>query len=208
MKSSLYKYVEFFIIFIVIPISFVLDYHVWVKMIIGFFGFIYVVFVLLKIEKNCFEISKHLDWKLFWKQTLFKLVIIAFITTLFVLFTDSKSLFNVLLNKPIKWLILIFIYTFFSVYPQELIYRTFYFQRYKVLFKNEKLFLFVNAILFSMAHLFFRNTLVLVMTFLGGLLFAFTFHKTKSTVLVSIEHAIYGCWRFTVGMGDMLGFPS
>ena len=208
MKSSLYKYVEFFIIFIVIPISFVLDYHVWVKMIIGFFGFIYVVFVLLKIEKNCFEISKHLDWKLFWKQTLFKLVIIAFITTLFVLFTDSKSLFNVLLNKPIKWLILIFIYTFFSVYPQELIYRTFYFQRYKVLFKNEKLFLFVNAILFSMAHLFFRNTLVLVMTFFGGLLFAFTFHKTKSTVLVSIEHAIYGCWLFTVGMGEMLGFPS
>jgi membrane protease YdiL (CAAX protease family) len=208
MKNSLYKYVEFFIIFIVIPISFVLDYHVWVKMIIGFFGFLYVIFVLLKIEKNCFEISKHLDWKLFWKQTLFKLVIIAFITTLFVLFTDSKSLFNVLLNKPIKWLILIFIYTFFSVYPQELIYRTFYFQRYKVLFKNEKLFLFVNAILFSMAHLFFRNTLVLVMTFLGGLLFAFTFHKTKSTLLVSIEHAIYGCWLFTVGMGEMLGFPS
>ena len=48
----------------------------------------------------------------------------------------------------------------------------------------------------------------MVLTFLGGLIFAITYYKTKSTLLVSIEHAIYGCWLFTVGMGDMLGFPS
>jgi CAAX protease family protein len=70
------------------------------------------------------------------------------------------------------------------------------------------LLLFVNAIVFSLGHIFFRNTLVLVLTFFGGLLFAYTFSKTKSTLLVSIEHAIYGCWLFTVGMGSMLGFPS
>ena len=97
---------------------------------------------------------------------------------------------------------------FFSVYPQELIYRAFFFQRYKNLFSNDKLFIFVNAVIFSLAHLFFKNTLVIVLTFLGGLLFAITFNKTKSTLLVSIEHAIYGCWLFTVGMGNMLGFPS
>jgi membrane protease YdiL (CAAX protease family) len=66
----------------------------------------------------------------------------------------------------------------------------------------------MNAIFFSLGHLFFKNTLVIVLTFLGGLLFAFTFNKTKSTLLVSIEHAIYGCWLFSVGMGSMLGFPS
>jgi hypothetical protein len=48
----------------------------------------------------------------------------------------------------------------------------------------------------------------MILTFIGGILFAFTFKKTKSTLLVSIEHAIYGCWLFTVGMGEMLGFPS
>lgn len=62
--------------------------------------------------------------------------------------------------------------------------------------------------MFSLGHIFFRNTLVLVLTFFGGLLFAITYSKTKSTLLVSIEHAIYGSWLFTVGMGDMLGFPS
>jgi len=48
----------------------------------------------------------------------------------------------------------------------------------------------------------------MILTFVGGILFALTFQKTKSTLLVSIEHAIYGCWLFTVGMGEMLGFPS
>ena len=76
------------------------------------------------------------------------------------------------------------------------------------LFTNKRLFIFINAILFALGHLFFRNTLVLFLTFLGGLLFAITFNKTNSTILVSIEHAIYGCWLFTVGMGEMLGFPA
>ena len=70
------------------------------------------------------------------------------------------------------------------------------------------LFLMVNAAVFSLAHIFFKNTLVMLLTFVGGLLFALTFKKTKSTLLVTIEHAIYGCWLFTVGMGEMLGFPS
>ncbi|MEM5566908.1 CPBP family intramembrane glutamic endopeptidase [Psychroserpens sp. AS72] len=97
---------------------------------------------------------------------------------------------------------------FFSVYPQELIYRTFFFQRYQMLFKSQTLFILINATLFSLAHLFFKNGLVMILTFIGGLLFALTFKKTKSTLLVSIEHAIYGSWLFTVGMGEMLGFPS
>ena len=188
--------------------SFTLDYLIWIKLIIGFLGFLYVIFVLLKIEGNTFKIAENLNWNQFWKATTVKLFAIIMVTTLFVWFTDKESLFNVLLNQPFKWFVVLFIYSVFSVYPQELIYRTLYFQRYKDLFKNENLFIFLNAIVFSLAHLFFRNTLVLLFTFLGGLLFALTYQKTKSTLLVSIEHAIYGCWLFTVGMGDMLGFPS
>jgi membrane protease YdiL (CAAX protease family) len=65
----------------------------------------------------------------------------------------------------------------------------------------------INAALFSLAHVFFKNALVMLLTFTGGILFALTFRKTKSTLLVSIEHSIYGCWLFTVGMGEILGFP-
>lgn len=130
------------------------------------------------------------------------------LTTAFVWLTNKELLFYVVLNKPLLWLFILFIYSFFSVYPQELLFRTFFFKRYKVLFKISIVLIFVNGFLVAIAHLLFKNTLVLVLTFLGGLMFAFSFNKNQSTLLVSIEHAVYGSWLFTVGMGNMLGFPS
>ena len=208
MNSTKYKLIELFSIFVLVPVSFVLSFPIWIKMLLGVFGFVYVVFILLKAEKNKFKMAPNLNWKLFWKQTALKLVAIAIITTGYMWFVDTDNLYVVILNKPLLWVMILFIYSFFSVYPQELIFRTFFFQRYQALFKDQYLFLVLNAALFSLAHLFFQNTLVMFLTFVGGLLFAFTFNKTKSTLLVTIEHAIYGCWLFTVGMGAMLGFPS
>ena len=208
MSSALYKLSEFFIIFIGIPVAFTFSFNAWIKLSIGLIGFVYVVVVLLMTEKFKFKIAPDLNWKSFFKKTFLKLILIALITYLFVFFNDKDALFNVMTTKPKLWVIILFVYSFFSVYPQELIYRTFFFQRYKELISNKKLFIFINAIVFSLGHIFFRNTLVLLLTFFGGLLFAFTYSKTKSTLLVSIEHAIYGLWLFTVGMGDMLGFPS
>ncbi len=208
MRSNSYKLLEFFIIFILAPISLVLEFPIWIKLAIGLLGFTYIVFVLLRIEKKRFKIAKNLNWPSFWKRTFLHLLIIIVITITYVWFTDRSQLFIVMLEKSKLWLFILFFYSLFSVYPQELIYRTFFFQRYETLFKSKNLLLFVNAIVFSLAHIFFRNTLVLLLTFIGGALFALTFYKTKSTLLVSIEHAIYGCWLFTVGMGEMLGFPS
>ena len=208
MKSTPYKLVELFIIFIGFPICFVFDFPIWIKMLMGGTGFLYILFVLIHIEKNKFKIGPNLNWKTFWKETVIKLTAIAFLTIIFVWVTDNETLFNVLIHKPKLWIMILFIYSLFSVYPQELIYRTFFFQRYAELFKSNHLLIFINAVVFSLGHIFFRNTLVLALTFLGGLMFAISFNKTKSTLMVSVEHAIYGCWLFTVGMGDMLGFPS
>lgn len=208
MQSISYRLTEFFIIFIGIPVSFALDYPFLIKLIIGFFGFIYVLFVLLRIEKNKFKIAPNLDWKGFFNRVILQLIGIAILTITYMWFVDKPNIFIVVLNKPLLWLMIIFVYSFFSVYPQELIYRTFFFQRYQSLFKSEKLFILLNATVFSLAHIFFRNGLVLLLTFVGGILFALTFKKTKSTLMVTVEHAIYGSWLFTVGMGSMLGFPS
>ncbi len=207
-RSTTYKLSEFLVLFVLFPIVVAIDFPIWIKFLIGFFGFLYVIYVLLKVEKKSIKISKTINWKSFWRTTLLKLMFIALVTVLFVWLTDKTQLFIVLKTKPLLWVVILFVYSVLSVYPQELIYRTFFFQRYRILVSNEKLFIFINAIIFSLGHLFFRNTLVIILTFLGGLLFAFTFKKTKSTLLVTIEHAIYGCWLFTVGMGTMLGFPS
>ncbi|WP_047546814.1 CPBP family intramembrane glutamic endopeptidase [Psychroserpens sp. Hel_I_66] len=208
MQSNVYKLTEFFIIFILVPLSFSITYPLAIKMGIGIFGFMYVLFVLLRVEKNKFKIAPHLNWSMFFKYTFVQLIGIAIVTTLYMWFLDKPNLYVVVLNKPLLWLFILFVYSVFSVYPQELIYRTFFFQRYQSLFKNDTLFIVLNATLFSLAHLFFGNVLVMFLTFIGGILFAITYKRTKSTLLVTIEHAIYGCWLFTVGMGSMLGFPS
>jgi uncharacterized protein len=208
MSTIIYRWMEFLILFIVVPVSFVFKYPMVIKMAIGIFGFLYIIYVILKVENVAFKLSKQIDWKLFWKQTLIKFIVIAVITTLFVYFTNKLLLFHVVINKPLLWVFILFIYTFLLVYPQELIYRTLYFKRYEDLFKNKNILILANAIVFSLAHVFFKNGLVLLLTFFGGLLFATTYYKTQSTILTSIEHAIYGCWLFTIGVGGMLGFPS
>ena len=208
MQSNRYKFLELLLIFILIPISFAFNYSSILKLIIGVLGFSYITYLLFKVEKIKLKIKKNINWKSFWISTVLKFLIITIITIFFVWFTDKGNLFTVVLNKPKLWVLILLFYSLFSVYPQELIYRTFFFKRYQSIFKNEKVFIIINAILFSMAHLLFKNTLVLILTFIGGILFAITFKNTKSTLLVSIEHSIYGCWLFTVGMGSMLGFPS
>ena len=208
MQSIRYRLVEFFVVFILIPISFVFSFQLWVKLAIGISGFIYVIYVLLKVENNKFKIRQHINWTQFWQRTAIKFLIIALVTIGYMYIVDYDNLFVVVRFKPMLWAIILFVYSVFSVYPQELVYRTFFFQRYESLFRSNALFIMVNAALFSLAHIFFKNTLVMILTFIGGILFALTFKKTKSTLLVSIEHAIYGCWLFTVGMGEMLGFPN
>jgi membrane protease YdiL (CAAX protease family) len=206
--TRLYKFFEFIILFIALPVSFYFDYSPYVKASLLLLGFFYVVWMLVKVEKQKFKINKLLNWKQFWRRTLVLLTVISILTIIYMLYTDAENLFVVPRTKPLLWVVILFTYSFLSVYPQELIFRTFFFLRYESFIRNKYLFVFINAIVFCTAHLLFKNNLVLLLTFLGGILFGLTFQKTRSTLLVSIEHAIYGSWLFTVGMGSMLGFPS
>lgn len=207
-KDPRFKLVELLLLFVVFPASFALDYALWIKMGIGITGFIYILWILFRFERISFLTLPNLNWKPFWKRVLLTFPWVIITTTLYVWYFDAPELFYVPFHRPILFVIILLVYSVFSVWPQEILYRTFFFKRYGFFFKNEKWLVFVNAILFSLAHLFFRNTLVIVLTFIGGLLFGFTYLKFKSTTLVTIEHALYGNWLFTVGMGSMLGFPT
>lgn len=208
MQSANYKLLEFFLLFVLFPSTLPLSYPIWIKGVIGLLGFVYVVWVLVRFEKVGFFYSEKLNWISFWKRIAILFPVIMILTTGYVWLVAPQHLFFVPLRNPILFLIILMVYSVLSVWPQEVLYRTFFFKRYEVLFKSKEQLVFVNAIVFCLAHLFFRNTLVLILTFIGGILFALTFLKFRSTLAVSIEHAIYGNWLFTVGMGQMLGFPG
>lgn len=208
MQNRLYKGLELFFLFILLPISFLIDSHFLFKVIPTILGFIYILFFLKRKNLLKLKFPDKDHWKTFWKETIIKFAIVVLVTGLYVFLIAPDKLFSVVIKKPGLWIAILFVYTFLSVWPQEIIYRTFFFERYKEWINNKWLFIFINAILFSLAHLFLRSFLVQVLTFIGGVLFAYTYQKTKSTTLVSVEHAIYGNWLFTVGMGEMLAFPG
>lgn len=199
---------EFFILFILLPVSLAIAFSIWMKIGMVVVGFIYILFKLKQSEHIKYRIKKNLNWKSLWRRILITFIVVAIVTTVYVWFQDKDALFYVPLHKPGLFVAILLVYTFLSVWPQEIIYRTFFFERYDVVFKNKTLFIFINAIVFSLAHLFFRNTLVSILTFIGGIIFGYTYLKYRSTTAVSIEHALYGNWLFTVGMGQMLAFPG
>jgi uncharacterized protein len=60
----------------------------------------------------------------------------------------------------------------------------------------------MSAVAFSFAHIIFRNPIAVGFTLIGGVLFAWRYAVTGSLLTSSFEHALYGCWMFTIGLGE------
>jgi len=104
-------------------------------------------------------------------------------------------------QHPGFWAVLMVAYPVFSVYPQGLLYRAFFFERYAVLFPGRWAMILASAAAFAFLHIIFRNSLAVGITFVGGVLLAARYAETGSLATSSFEHALYGCWLFTVGLG-------
>jgi uncharacterized protein len=104
-------------------------------------------------------------------------------------------------RHPVFWAIVMVAYPLLSVYPQGLLYRAFFFERYATLFPGRCTMILVSAAAFAFLHIVFRNPLAPALTLFGGMLFAWRYAETGSLAASSFEHALYGCWLFTVGLG-------
>ena len=103
---------------------------------------------------------------------------------------------------PELWLLIMIFYPLISVTTQEIMFRVFFFHRYRGLFGDRAWpLILLNAVLFSFAHIIFQNWISIWMSFIGGLLFAWRYSRTGSFWAIAFEHAIYGDLIFTVGLG-------
>jgi hypothetical protein len=105
-------------------------------------------------------------------------------------------------ENPALWAVVMVAYPVLSVYPQGLLYRAFFFERYAVLFPGRWTMIVASTAAFAFLHIVFRNRLAPALTAAGGLLFAFRYAETQSLATSCLEHALYGCWLFTVGLGE------
>ncbi len=110
-------------------------------------------------------------------------------------------------NTPF-WLLIMTFYPLISVTTQELVYRVLFFHRYAAALKagwlaiavNAALFAGMHAILFASRDAHFHWEAV-TFSFIGGLIFAYRYTRTRSFLAVALEHALYGDLVFTVGLG-------
>jgi hypothetical protein len=111
-------------------------------------------------------------------------------------------LFDMVRTRPRLWLLIMAAYPLFSVVPQEIVYRVFFFHRYAALLPNDASRIVLSAAVFAIGHVFFpRPWIAMTLTFIGGVLFAYHYAVSHSLLLASVEHALFGQLMFTVGLG-------
>jgi hypothetical protein len=104
-------------------------------------------------------------------------------------------------ERPDLWLVVMIAYPLLSVWPQEMIFRAFLYRRYAALFGRQWGYVAASALAFGYAHMIFLNGIAIVMSAFGGFLFARDYARNQSLLLVCLEHTLYGCLIFTVGLG-------
>ncbi|MGI9520775.1 MAG: CPBP family intramembrane glutamic endopeptidase [Hyphomicrobiaceae bacterium] len=104
--------------------------------------------------------------------------------------------------RPDVWLAVMLLYPVLSVIVQELVFRTFYFHRYGPLFRGRMwLAIGVNGAAFGFAHLIFGNAIAILGSGIIGCFLAYRYARCRSFWAVWLEHSLYGCLVFTVGLG-------
>lgn len=211
-RKSLFIF-EILVIFLFMPLFFSLFKKIPPLFLIIIGGF-YALWLLKKDEnfdKRSFY--KLPDSKNEYKRVLIQAIFFSIFLYVIVSYFLPDRAFYFLKKDFSLWLSIIMIYGLFAVYPQEILYRAFIFHRYGSIVKNRMMLIHLSAILFAFGHILYLNPITLILSLFGGYLFSYTYAKSGSMVLVSIEHFLYGFLLYTIGLGEyfcqsQLKFPT
>jgi hypothetical protein len=103
---------------------------------------------------------------------------------------------------PRLWALIMVLYPI-SAYAQEIVCRTFFFHRYGALFARPGARVLASGLAFGWAHVAVNNLAALGLATALGLVLASTYERWRSTLLVSLEHALYGDLAFSAGLGSL-----
>lgn len=159
------------------------------------------------IYRAIVEVPERIYWR--WHQVkwanlrpiLLRFVASSVLAVVLVALWKPTYLFSFVCERPAFWAFVMVAYPIFSVIPQEIIFRSFFFQRYGHIFRSQLALIIASGVLFGAAHLIFQNWVAPLLCVIGGIYFAQTYAKTRSLALAVVEHALYGCMMFTVGLG-------
>ncbi len=200
--SSLIRlWLEFTVLFIGVPIA--------MAMTIGLYPLLPVVTGFAVLSCVLLHITPGWQWSALTRGPVFgewRIILIYTLATtatcLAVVFTLAPHRFlEFPLNRPELWIMVVLLYPIFSALPQEIIYRSLFFERYGALFPNAATAIIANGVAFGFGHLFFGNWVTITMTGFGGAIMGWAYLRHRAVGLPWVLHAVAGQIIFTVGLG-------
>jgi membrane protease YdiL (CAAX protease family) len=197
-KFHWYHVLELTVLFIIMPLLYATD-MLPVHKVVPLVGLLIYCAIILLVKKavnpNRFSLAAN------WKLIVIRFVVISAVVFLLIRFYLHVDFFaNLRENRKLFYMILM--YPLLSALPQEVIFREFFFYRYRALFRHEAVLFTVNVILFAFAHIYFDSWIVMIFTLVGGSIFSLTYIRTRSLLVVSIEHTLYGLMVLSSGLGE------
>jgi membrane protease YdiL (CAAX protease family) len=105
-------------------------------------------------------------------------------------------------QQPRLFLAGLVLYPLLSAWPQEVLYRSFFFRRYAVLFGSGDGLVVASGVAFAMLHLVYPNLLAPLLSLPAGLILAWRYRRRGSLGAVWVEHSLYGLLLFALGLGS------
>jgi len=188
------KYYELLIIFIMLPIFSIVTGQEPINNFISMYIIsIFYSYFLYRNKVKIFNNNKYSD-----RNVIITLVAIFIFS--FSYYYDPNNFMVFPKENPSTFLLVIFLYPFLSVVPQEIIFRKYFFFKFSDIMP-QKYLIFINGLVFSLAHVFFNNYVAIIFTFFGGIYLSWSYLKSESLTLVIYEHTLFGIFIFASGLG-------
>jgi hypothetical protein len=105
-------------------------------------------------------------------------------------------------RSPGLWLAGLLLYPLLSAWPQEVVFRLYFFHRYQPLFGGTTWQVAATEVAFGFLHAVYPSLLAAILSLPAGVLLALTYRRTRTMGPVWLEHSIYGLLLFTIGLGE------
>lgn len=199
-NSAPFMVVEFIIFFVFFPFIANKFLDGWYKIIP--LAFIAVLFLVLLLKDPSFDrkVLTRFD-RDYLGKSITRMIIITVLLIWFTWWIFPELFFMYPVENFKSYVITFFLYPVASVFPQEIIYRVYYFHRYHRVIPEKYLLMLSNAFIFGLTHFIYANWIAPIATFMAGWIFIYTYYKTRSLLNVSLEHYFYGLIMFTIGFG-------
>ena len=195
-------WIEFSALFIGVPLIMAATF--------GLYPLFPVIIGLAGVSCILLRLTPGWDWKMLWKGPVlgeWRIILIYTLVTLatcltVVFATIPERFLEIPMHRPALWIMIMTLYPLVSAFPQEIIFRSLFFERYGVLFSNAWIAILVNGAAFGFGHLFYDNWITIAMTGCGGAIMAWAYLRNRSVLLAWLLHSISGQIIFTVGLGS------